>query len=53
MKDSIKIPLFTLLKTCASALIVFVTALLSSQIGSDSNVAMAVGGSIATAIQLV
>lgn len=52
MKDEIKAPLVTLIKTLVSALIVFGSSLLSSWLGSDSSALALLGASVGTAINL-
>ena len=49
MKDEVKAPLLTLIKTVVSALIVFGSSIIGSWLGSDPTVAC-LGASIGTAI---
>ncbi len=52
MSDKTKTALFTLVKSCASALLVFLSSLIGNFFGADSNIAVALGSSIATSIMV-
>lgn len=52
MNDKTKTALFTLFKSCASALLVFLSSMIGNFFGGDSSVAVALGSSVATSIML-
>lgn len=52
MSDKTKNALFTLVKSCASALLVFLSSMIGNFFGGDSSVAVALGSSVATSIML-
>lgn len=47
MDDKIKAPLWKLIKTIGSAVIVFVTSMLANWIGTDGSTVAVIGGAVA------